>query len=158
MKPSKFMVDNLPKVAVSDFMKENLPKFDPGYTLGPPVQGKGTHEKNLLEFYFNNDVRQIEADIHGRPDHYTQEQKEIVEALSKKRPLPPGTTDAAVSEIVLRYMERTEHRQKREQIIQKAQAKIERNEDPTIERMLEEVKSNPTFEDQASMPKAIKII
>ncbi len=148
----RFLKEHLP--AVPNFVETNAPKFDPGFKLGPPM--KGTHDKNFLEFYFNNDVRHVQADIHMRPDHYTQEQKDIIEALANKRPLPAGTTNAAINEIVMRLLEKTEHRKKREAIIQKAQKVVQ--EDPTIERIIEQMKEEPKFEDQASMPKAIKII
>lgn len=158
----KFIKDNLP--VVPNFVETNRPKFDPGFKLGPPV--RGTHEKNLLEFYFQNDVRYIQADMHGRPEHYTQEQKDIIEAISLKRPLPPGTTDTMINDIVMRYTEKTEHRKKREQVIQKAQKSIEPEkskaadqvDDPTIDRILKRAVDGQTFEDQAALPKAIKII
>jgi hypothetical protein len=154
-----FVAQHLPKVP--DFAKTHAPKFDPNFTLGPPV--KSTADRDFLDFYFNNDVRHIQSDIQMRPDHYTAEQKAIVEALAAKRPLPQGVGRTELNELVLRLMERTEDRKKRETIIQKVQKKVEpkKDEDPTIERILEAQKladTQGTFENQAALPKAIKII
>lgn len=154
-----FLAEHLPKVP--DFAKTHAPKFDPNYTLGPPT--KSTAERDFIDFYFNNDVRQLQSDIQMRPDHYTAEQKAIIEAMAAKRPLPQGTTRTDLNEIVLRLLERTEDRQKREKVIQKVQKAVEpkKDEDPTIERILEAQKladSQGTFENQAALPKAIKII
>lgn len=159
----EFLKEHLPKVP--DFKNENLPKFDPGYTLGPPV--KPTGDRDFLDFYFNNDVRHLQADIHARPDHYTREQKDIVAAIAAKRPLPPGTGKADLNELVLRLMEKTEYRKKREATIQKAQKKLSPedkplalSDDPTIERIVaaQRAHDQSSFENQAAMPKAIKII
>lgn len=151
----RFLKQHLP--VLPNFVETNRPKFDPTFTLGPPI--RGAHEKNMLEFYFQNDVRHILADMATRPEHYTQEQQAIVNAIATKQPLPPGTTDRDINEIVMRLMEKTEHRKKREAVIQKAQKKAERptEEDPTLERILELAKSG-TFEEQQTIPKAIKII
>ena len=144
---ARFLEENLPRAPRVD---DNLPRFDPGFVLGPPV--RGAHEKNFLEFYFNNDPRHIVADAHGRPDHYTAEQKAIIEALGARRPLPPGTTDRDINAIVMRLLEKTEHRAQREKVVRAAQKKMD-PDDPTITRMLE-----GTFENQGQILKAIKII
>lgn len=154
----KFLKEHLPKVP--DFVETNRPKFDPGFTLGPPV--RGAHEKNMLEFYYQNDVRHIVADMLARPEHYTQEQQAIIDAIAKKRPLPQGAGNREINEIVMRFLESSDHRKEREKVIQKAQRKVEpkdpkSEEDPTIARLLENAK-NPTFENQEAMPKFIKII
>lgn len=152
-----FLVEHLPKVP--DFQKTNLPKFDPGYSLGPPV--KPTGEKDFIEFYFNNDVRQLQADIHMRPDHYTKEQKELVEAMAAKQPLPPGVTRHDKNELVMRLMEATDHRAQREKIVQSAQKATgpkEKDADPTVDRILEAQKLREAFENQEALPKSIKII
>ncbi len=145
----KFLREHLPRT--KDFVEENKPRFDPGFTLGPPI--RGAHEKNFLEFYFGNDPRHIVADAHGRPDHYTAEQKAILDALHQKRPLPPGTTDRDINEIVIRFLESTKHRARREKVVRAVQKKLE--PDPTIARALE---GEPAFENQNAIPKAIKII
>lgn len=147
------MKANLPKVP--NFIEANLPKFNPGFILGPPK--KQTHELNFIELYFNGDVRTLLADALGRPEHYTAEQKAILEAMSQKQPLPPGTKNTDINEIVMRFTERTEHRKEREKIVQRLQEEPKKTEDPTIERYLEEAK-NQTFQNQETIPKAIKII
>lgn len=148
----KFLDEHLPKVP--NFVEENVPKFDPGFTLGPPI--RGAHEKNFLEAYFNNDPRHLVVDAYHRPEHYTAEQKEILGALEHGKPLPPGTTSRDINEIVLRFLEKTEHRKKREAIVQKVQKALESEKDPTVARIL--AGDEPSFENQGMLPKAIKII
>lgn len=132
-KPSmqKFIDQHAPKVP--DFIKSNLPRFDPGFRLGPPAASFA--DKTLLDVYFP-DLRPLVADVHGRPDHYTVEQRELVDLLWNKKPLPPGTTKQDLNELVLRFTERTEHVQRRDKVMQAVQKKIE-EADPTIKRILQ---------------------
>lgn len=152
-----FLEEHLPKVP--DFVKEHAPKVDgnPVFSLGPPV--KPTGERDFVDFYLNGDVRQLVADIHARPAHYTQEQKELVEALAAKKPLPQGVGRRELNELVMRLLEATDRREKREKVIQQAQKALEpKSDDPTVERLLEEHKNQEMFENQGTLPKAIKII
>lgn len=165
----KFTDEHAPKVQdfvethrpkVPNFIEENLPRFGPQFVLGPPSAQR--KDPSLLDAYFNGDPSRLLLDAAQRPDHYTDEQKKILEALEQKQPLPPGTSPRELSELVLRFTERTEHRQKREAIVQRAQKKLE--DDPTVKRKEEEdrereerEKAEGTFEAQ-NFPKAIKII
>lgn len=124
-----FTDEHLPRVP--NFVEENLPRFNPAFQLGPSMKRS---DPSLLDFYFNGNPREIHADSLARPDHYTQEQKALLEALVQKKPLPVGGPQA-INELVMRFTERNEQRKKREQILQKVHRKFE---DPTIERKAEE--------------------
>jgi hypothetical protein len=149
-----FLKAHLPKVP--DFIETNKPRLNPTFELGPPVSA--IHDKSLIEMYFP-DLRPLVADVFGRPEHYSDAQKAIVNALEQKKPLPHGTSKQDLADIVFRFTEKTEHRKKREALIQTAQKKIEKaiseEEDPTIKKLLE--KEQPTFEKQ-NFPTSIKII
>lgn len=154
--------DNLPVTPDPTYKNftDHLPtvKFDPFYTLGPPV--KSIAYQTLLDTYFNGDVTQIYADMLSRPDHYDAEQKDIIERLRQKQPLKPETQSTDVDELVMRFFDRTEQRKKREEIVSQVQKKMEPPDDPTVRRKLEEDevrKANETFEVQR-FPKSIKII
>jgi hypothetical protein len=125
-----FLDEHLPKVP--NFVEENLPRLNPMFQLGAPVRKS---DPSLLDFYFNGNPRELHADSIARPDHYTAEQKALLETLMQKKPLPMGATQRDINELVLRFTERTEQRKKREQILQKVHRKLE---DPTIERKVEE--------------------
>lgn len=154
-----FVKKHAPKVP--NFIEENRPKFDPGFTLGPALSAR--KDPSLLEAYFGQDIRQLLLDVSNRPDHYTEEQKNILRALERKEPLPPGTTTSDINNIVLRFTERTEQRKKREEVVRSAQRKLE-DLDPTVERRLREEEeqrqreeAEKTYE-KMNFPKAIKII
>lgn len=152
-----------PKSMYETFLEEHLPKvpaatFEGGFTLAPAV--KPTSERDLIDFYFNNDVRQLQHDMQARPAHYSADEKEIVEAMSRKRPLPHGTTKQDLNNIVLKFCEKTKAREKREKVIRRAQDAM----DPAVARAIEKQRaaderdrSLATFEDQKFL-KSIKII
>lgn len=154
-----FVKKHAPKVP--DFIAENLPKFDPQQgVLGPPTTSR--KDLTLLEAYFGGDVSRLLADTLARPDHYTEEQKNILRTLELKKPLPAGATVADVNDIILRFTERTEQRRKREAVVRSAQKKLD--DDPTVDRLAAEEKereerrmAEETWEKQ-EFPKSIKII
>ena len=155
-----FMSENLPRLP--DFM-DNLPKAAPwppvAFTLGPPAASR-KEDPNLLTAYFRGDLRPLLSDVASRPDHYTEQQKEILSALEKKRPLPPGAGNHDISELVMRYTEKTDSRKQRQKIVSNAQKKM----DPTVERRQreeeakrKEEEATRSYEEQ-NFPGAIKII
>jgi hypothetical protein len=153
-----FMKEHLPRVP--DFVKSNLPtlKFDPNFTLGPPVHSVA--KQTLLDAYFNGDITRIYSDMLSRPDHYDAEQKEIIEKLWRKEPLGPEVDRQDIDEIVMLFFDRTSQRKKREQLVQEVQQKLDPTDDPTVKRKLEQAeaeKAADTFEGQQPL-KAIKII
>lgn len=128
------------------------------FQLGPPLTQR--RDPSLLEAYFSGDISHIAADAVHRPDHYSAEQKLILQALSLKQPVPNGTTDSDLNDIVLRFTEKSEQRKKREEVVRVAQKKL----DPTAERLEKEKKeqeaqavAEQNYEDQ-KYPGAIKII
>lgn len=155
-----FMSENLPRVP--DFM-ENLPKPAPWppavFTLGPPVSAQ-RQDPDLITAYFRGDLRPLLADVAARPDHYTEQQKEILSALEKKKPLPPGARNHDISELVMRFTEKTDARKQRQQIVAKAQKRL----DPTVDRKQREEESRRKEEEairsyeKQNFPGAIKII
>lgn len=142
--------------------KDNLPKFGvpaPIVTLGPP--SSALKDETLLDAYFKGSVMAIELDMQRRPDHYTQEQKDLVEILKKKEPLPPGVGNREINDLVMHFVETSKQKEMRRQVIQKAQKKLEEDEDPTVERKNKEDKERHlSFEDQADAKESafIKII
>jgi len=164
--PTAFMKEHMP--VLPDFVTANMPKlkFDPTYTLGPPVQSVGN--QSLLDAYFGGDARHLYADMLSRREHYEAEQKEIIERLYFKKPLDPTTTRADIDEIVLRYFDKSEQRKKREEVLKTVQKKLDPDtDDPTVKRKLQEEKEREEqeaakklliFGDAKNAPKAIKII
>lgn len=154
-----FMAENLPRLP--DFM-ENLPKPAPWppvtFTLGPPTAKP--QDTDLVTAYFRGDLRPLLMDVAARPDHYTEQQKEILSALEKKKPLPPGVRSHDVSELVMRFTEKADTRKQRQQILSTAQKKL----DPTIERRQREEEAKRKEEEamrsyeEQNFPGAIKII
>ena len=152
---------NLPRVP--DFM-ENLPKAAPwpppaAFELGAPLSQR--RDPTLIDAYFRGDLRPLLQDMAARPDHYTSEQKEILQALEQKKPLPAAARNQDISEIVMRFTERTDPK-KRETAISAAQKKL--TTDPTVQRKMEQDKkrkadeeAEQTYERQ-EFPKSIKII
>jgi hypothetical protein len=150
-----FMREHLPRMP--NFMEENSPRLVPQHRLGPEAP-RASQLPTLLDAYFQGDVTQIHADVLSRPDHYTEQQREIVNLLRRKAPLPVGTRMQDLNDIVLSFFERTQQRKKREKLVQQAQKKLD--VDPTVARKLqrhEDEKQKATFEGQ-EFPKAIRII
>jgi len=155
-----FMSENLPRLP--DFM-ENLPKPAPWppvtFTLGPPVTTK-RQDTDLITAYFRGDLRPLLTDVTARPDHYTEQQKEILAALEKKKPLPPGAGNHDISELVMRFTEKTDTRKERQKIVSTAQKRL----DPTIARRQREEESRRKEEEgirnyeAQNFPGSIKII
>lgn len=161
-KPKTFTEEHLPKAfKMPDFIEENRPKVAPwppppeAFSLGPSVRPP---DPTLVDAYLRGDVGILVADSRNRPDHYTPEQRVLIEALHRKQPLPPGTTTAALNELVFRYTERTEQKKMRAAAVSSAQRKLEA--DPTVKRKQEEDEvrnAGSSFQEQG-FPKAIKII
>ena len=70
---------------------------------------------------------------------------EILSALEKKKPLPPGVRSHDVSELVMRFTEKADTRKQRQQILSTAQKKL----DPTIERRQREEEAKRKEEEAA---------
>lgn len=164
-KTTSFQDQHLPKVP--DFIKTNVPRVqqnDAGVFevmhMGAPVVHPSP--KTLLDDYFGGNTDIIFLDMQRRPDHYTPKQRAIVDAIREKRPLPDFVQPNDLSELVLTYVEATQQRKKRQEIVQKVEKKT--TEDPTIARKLEETEASKdmpmVFEHQADSPatKFIKII
>ena len=115
--------------------------------MGPATVQK---DPSLLQFYLNGNVQEILTDSVVRPKHYSAEQHELIGALHQKKPLPPGKTQRDVDELVMQFTEKTEQREKREKILQKAQKKLA--------PIPEEDSRPPHFFESQGFPKSIKII
>lgn len=160
-KPKTFTEEHLPTAfKLPNFIEENLPRAAPwppppeAFSLGPSVRPP---DPTLVDAYLRGDVGILVADLSNRPDHYTPEQRVLIEALHRKQPMPPGTTTAALNELVMRYTERTEQKKMRAAAVSSAQRKLE---DPTVKRKQEEDEvrnAQSSFQEQ-DFPKAIKII
>ncbi len=155
---TKFTDEHLPKLP--DW-RENLPKFGvppTTVTLGPP-SSMLKKDESLLDAYFKGNITTIELDMQRRPDHYTEDQKLLVEKLKKKEPLPPGVGSREINDLVLRFVETSKQKEQRQQVVQRVQKRIE-DRDPTLERKnKEDAERPPSFEDQVDKESAfIKII
>lgn len=140
----------LPKLP--DFMKENLPKFNPA----APSAGLTPIRKqpNLLEAYFKGDVTIIEQDAAHRPQHYAPHEHALILLLKGKKELPRGTGDREVNELVIRYNEKTKPAAKPQT------KKAEQYSDPSVQRAVDAAgrqQEASSFEAQ-NFPKSIRII
>lgn len=161
---TKFTDDHLPKVAknVLPDWRENLPKFNPNppdiAALGPPRTA--LKDQNLIEAYLGGDYSSLELDMQRRPNHYTAEQKDIVQKMKNKEPLPPGVGHREINDIMLRFVESTKHVEERKKVLQKAQKKLDDPDETEVERKKnEEAHQEDAFEDTVDKKSAfIKII
>lgn len=62
----------------------------------------------LLEFYLGNDFRQILDDVHLRPDHYTDRQKEILSNLAHGTPASTPVMDQEKDELFLQWQRQSD--------------------------------------------------
>jgi hypothetical protein len=159
--PKSFTEMHLPVAFALPRVEDNLPRAAPwppppeAFSLGPSERPA---DPTLIDAYLRGDLRVLVADSSDRPDHYTPEQHVLITALHRKQPLPPGTTTAALNELVLRYTERSEQKKMRAAAVSSAQRKLDG--DPTVKRKQEEDSlrsAQSSFEEQG-FPKAIKII
>lgn len=115
-------------------------------TLGPPVRSVST-PKTLIELYLGGDIRPIAEDVESRPQHYSAEQRELVEALTQRRSLHPEPTPQRLDDLFLTYHQRTDLAEQRRKII----AAVSRHEpdvadDPEVKAELDAPAA--TFENQ----------
>lgn len=103
-----------------DQSKENLESGQPPpvfQSTAPPV----AKPESLIDFYLKGDVAPIFADLTQRAEHYTDRQKEIVEAMMAGKEPHPKATINELNDLMFRWREKTEQVKARREVVRRAQ-------------------------------------
>lgn len=141
----KFLEDNMPRHPVQDgFVQTHAPKL---FALGPTPQ-ELPKAQSLIDIYLGGDLRRLYQDALERPEHYTKEQRDWLEAKIMNRPLAQELDQEQQTDALFRFMEATDTAAARKKLIGQVTAKAVDPADDPDTVMEGEPMAEPTFENQ----------